>query len=212
MTDPRHPVTSSGVTEDTAERMDYDETNPATWDAPWSINSDAVADWAARKLAAARQEKERLTCRYVEEIAAAQAWLEREVKGPDRDIAFFEGHLTAYHRSKRPDGGRYPLRHGVLASRKGSEVVEVDDEAAFVAWAKANREDLLRIKTEIDKAAVKKIPAKDGRFVVDGEIVPGVRLVEKDRTWKVETTSEEQPAWLPAPAETVGVPDEASAA
>lgn len=187
------------VDPDTADRMDYDEDDPSTWDAPWSINSDGEADWALRKLAAARQEKERLQQRHDEAVAEAKAWLERESKRPDRTIDFFEGHLRAYHQSKRPDGSRYPLLHGTLTSRKGSEVVEVEDAEAFMRWARVYVPGLLRVKEEIDKAAVKKLPSKQGVFVVDGEIVPGVRLVEKDRSWKVETTGEEQPAWLPLP-------------
>lgn len=98
------------------------------------------------------------------------------------------------------------LPSGTVATRKGSTVVEVDDEAAFVAWATGNAPFWLRFPPppdpKPDKVALKEavgietqlVPSGDGqRFVMSGtgEQVPGVRLVEKERTVTITTDLDE---------------------
>lgn len=187
---------------------------------PWCIRSDRAADWALRKLAAATQERERIRQRAEEEIAATKAWEKREARRPERDIAFFEHHLAEWHQLQRPDGARYPLRHGTLTSRKGATVLEVDDDEAFVEAAEgAGRLDWLNIKVTPRKTADVRKAVEEAVAVVTALLrapwwaapeelpqVPGARVVTKPRTWGAEVSLEEQPAWLPVPE------DESSAA
>lgn len=75
------------------------------------------------------------------------------------------------------------LPHGTLKTTKAQAEWKIDS-TAFVAWAKENRPELLRVKYEPDKGAVKVdlIPASDGTVVTaDGEEVPGVTVDRSER-------------------------------
>jgi len=58
------------------------------------------------------------------------------------------------------------------------------EATAFLAWAEVHRPDLVRVKSEPDKALLRKRAelAEDGVVVIDGEIVPGA-------TWEAQEDS-----------------------
>lgn len=163
------------------------------------IDSLDKANWAVRRIAVAtgrlaesegfaRRERERL-----------ELWLEGERQRAERSTAFLAGLLRRYHESRLaedPKAKTIRLPAGELVCRKASDAWDIDD-AEFIAWAEANRrEDLLRRKDpEVDRNAVKKAlmpaiePAPTDPVVVfdeNGEVVPGVRVVGGEPTFKVK--------------------------
>lgn len=191
------------------EHVDYDEHEPATWPeeerTAWRIWSDRAADWAMRKLARAQQERARIITAFDDAQADLTERRNRALAKPERDIDFFTTHLAAYHADlfeQGRAGTSYPLAYGTLTSRALPGRIEVTDEAAFREWAEGtNRLDLLRVKVEPDKQALKALPAHDdGRLMTgEGELVPGVVLVAGERSFTPKPATQEQPAFIPRP-------------
>lgn len=188
------------------EAIDPDD--PQTWDEPereaWRITNDGVADWSMRKLARAQQERQRIVDRFEEAMRDLTQRRDHALRRPERDIEFFGHHLSEYHAAlyeAGKAGTTYPLAYGNLTSRQQPARVEIIDADAFTEWAEGtNRLDLLRVKVEPDKTALKRLPHKDGSIVdEEGEVVPGVVVVEGERTFTPKPASDEQPAWLPRP-------------
>lgn len=68
---------------------------------------------------------------------------------------------------------------GKITYTPGAVKAEITDEAAFMAWVKANRPDQLRtiVDTEFRKAVVKKAAAEGDAFDPEtGEVIPGITV------------------------------------
>ncbi len=106
-----------------------------------------------------------------------------------RQRGWFEQALELYHRARLhadPTVKTIHLPAGTLQARAQQPRWDFDDEDAFVSWCQAaDRDDLLRVKVQPEKAAVKKaliVPALDDDeqghpMTDDGEVVPGVTVV-----------------------------------
>lgn len=152
----------------------------------WSITGLETAAWASRKAAAARRKQAEVKAWAEGEKARIDAIAATEVQRFEGDALFFEHHLAAYLRSEI-DAGRktksLELPGGTIKLTARQPRLDVDADQ-FVAWAVASRPDLVRVKQEPDKAALKKAAqlADDGVVVIDGEIVPGA-------TWEAQEDS-----------------------
>ncbi|MFP5327750.1 MAG: host-nuclease inhibitor Gam family protein [Acidimicrobiia bacterium] len=147
---------------------------------------DKIASWAMRRLAALEAEKARLARAADAEAERVERWLEQSLKPLVHDEAFFKSALTEYLRHIRDERGEdpekpktltYKLPTGTIVGRRPPERIEVLDEEKFIAWAKANgHPELVRVKEEVDKQAIKKATvAKDGvSVIIEGERLPFV--------------------------------------
>lgn len=164
----------------------------------WSITGLETAAWASRKAAAARQQQERVKVWADAEKARVDAIAASEAARFERDAAFFETHLAAFLRSEIAAGRKtksLELPGGTIKVTARQPKLDVEPEA-FLAWAVASRPEFVRIKHEVDKAALKRLAtlADDGLVLVDGEIVPGA-------SWEAQ---EDSATFVPAAAEVVG--------
>lgn len=147
---------------------------------------DRLASWAFRRLWLIEQERKRLEDSADAEVGRIRAWLGHALSPLDNDANFFRGALTEYLRAIRAERGEdpdnpktttYKLPTGTITGRKPPGRIEVLDEAAFIEWATtAGHEDLVRVKKEVDKVAIKRLTvAKDGvSVIIEGERVPFV--------------------------------------
>lgn len=180
---------------------------PDDWaleDSPWEPDDEGAADWTARKLLAAKQtlaDKQRQRDMLVEQ---ADRWLAAQRKPLDDTVAWAERLLgvwltreIAADESKKPKKSR-ALPSGVTVKQiAGRETLQVDDETAFLDWAKANAPELVseQVVWKWSKADVKTTfeaaPADDlGRAALvnpDGEPVPGVHVERSADDVKVVT-------------------------
>jgi hypothetical protein len=70
------------------------------------------------------------------------------------------------------------LPHGTLKTTAGQSRIEFKDESKFIEWAKVNDPALLRIKTDVDKSALKVLITEEGVLIsTQGEIIPDVEVV-----------------------------------
>lgn len=164
----------------------------------WAIDGDATATWALRRLAAARAELARIEDRHADERNRLDRWATDASRGPLHDAEFFTGKLIDYRRQLEAADPKlratYPLPGGSVKRRKGSQQVEVTDEASFVEWATANAPRLLAVAPS--KAAIREalvVTDEETGILVDpatGEQVPGVTRPRGADTYSVTTEAD----------------------
>lgn len=107
------------------------------------------------------------------------------------DTSWLEDKLRAYHEARLaedPKAKTLAFPAGTLSARKGQPEWVIDDDA-FLSWAQDYATDLVRVKHEVDRSAVKRTLTPDERGVVvdgSGEIVPGVHVEPARVSFKVK--------------------------
>jgi phage host-nuclease inhibitor protein Gam len=134
-----------------------------TTEAGWSIGSLSELEWAMERLAALQK-------KYAENEALARQALERfqrecvdPIQHPlESAAARMEQAILAYmaeHRAELLAGGKKKSRDllgGTVGWRKVGQNLVVTDEEACLEWARAQgNPDLLRVKVEVSKPALK---------------------------------------------------------
>lgn len=143
------------------------------------VDNDQKADWAIRKLAVIRRKQAENKAIYDAEIIRITEWLSTVNTALDRDALYFEAVLTPYALLQRSEGRKtVTLPHGTLKTTAGQSRIEFKDEFKFIEWAKVNDPALLRIKTDVDKSALKVLITEEGVLIsTQGEIIPDVEVV-----------------------------------
>lgn len=143
------------------------------------VDNDQKADWAIRKLAVIRRKQAENKAIYDAEIIRITEWLSTVNTALDRDALYFEAVLTPYALLQRSEGRKtVTLPHGTLKTTAGQSHIEFKDESKFIEWAKVNDPALLRIKTDVDKSALKVLITEEGVLIsTQGEIIPDVQVV-----------------------------------
>ena len=80
------------------------------------------------------------------------------------------------------------LPHGTIKTTAGQPKIEIESEDRFIEWARVNNPDLLKIKTDIDKTAIKALITEEGVVIsTQGEIIPEVKVVPAETSVKFVT-------------------------
>lgn len=153
------------------------------------VDNDQKADWAIRKLAVIRRKQAENKAIYDAEIVRITEWLSTVNTALERDSLYFEAVLRPYALTQRSEGRKsISLPHGTIKTTAGQPKVEFKDEAKFIEWATANDPSLLKIKTDIDKTAVKALITEEGVVIsTQGEIVPNVEVIPAETSIKFVT-------------------------
>lgn len=153
------------------------------------VDTDQKADWAIRKLAVIRRKQAENKAIYDAEVIRITEWLSTVNTALDRDALYFEAVLTPYALLQRSEGRKtVTLPHGTLKTTAGQPRIEFNDESKFIEWAKVNDPTLLKIKTDIDRTAVKALITEEGVVIsTQGEIVPDVQVIPADTSVKFVT-------------------------
>ena len=157
---------------------------------PFIVTDDKSAEWCIRKIREAQAEKQRWRDYYAEQ----QRKIDQEADGT---IGYFEALLADYFdtvphkRTKTQES--YQLPGGKLVRRQQAPEYQ-RDEAALLPWLKQNAPELVKVTETPDWATLRKrlIIATDGETVAteDGEIVPGVKAVQRPEVFRVEMKEE----------------------
>jgi phage host-nuclease inhibitor protein Gam len=152
----------------------------------FEVTDDQKADWALRKLAVIRRKQSENKSIYDAEIIRLTEWLSAVNTALDKDASYFEAILTPYALLERHNGRKtLVLPHGTIKTTSGQPRVEIKSEEAFIAWASQNNPELLRIKTEIDKTALKALITDENVVIsTQGEIVPEVQVYPAETSVK----------------------------
>jgi phage host-nuclease inhibitor protein Gam len=150
----------------------------------WRITSDLEADWAIKKIKAARKDLDRKKELAEAEIQEIQTWLKSEQEKTEKSTAFLEAKLKEYFNSLGKDvlketktQLKYELRSGVLKLKKQGPDIKRDN-SVLVQWLlDSGLDNYVRVKKEPDWAALKDKLELVGDKAIHketGEIVPGV--------------------------------------
>jgi hypothetical protein len=182
------PDESTPDDENIADDLEND-TEPGQ-DAP----GDDHINWRLRRIARSRAEVSRLAGIRDREIDRIEGWLLRAVDPFSRrlaeDVAIVEGLMRARIADNPKAAKKLHLPFGVVAAGPEGMSVELDDDNAFVEWAKERNAELVRWSDP--KPAV---PAPDKAKIKEalkaGEVLPGARLVMSPRRIVIDTESGE---------------------
>lgn len=163
----------------------------------YEVTGLSSADWAARRIAAARRKHAEVTEAAAEQrriIAAYELESADELASTE---AFFGGLLRAFHEQvlaadPKAKTIKLPSRAELRSRTGGRPTVVVSDETALIGWAEANALTvLLRRVVSVDKPLLLAhlVRADDGRLVdpSTGEAAPGVEAQVPGTTFRVVT-------------------------
>lgn len=150
----------------------------------FTIQNDAQAAWAMRKLLSYQSKRDENARIAEAERQRIDAWLERQNAKDQSDVNYFTGMLVQYAERQRREEGRKSIEtpYGTVKTRQGQPKWLID-EAEFIPWARENHPEFVRVKEEADLSAMKKaleIAETDSLGTVaiddDGQVIPGVSV------------------------------------
>ena len=154
------------------------------------ITDDVLADWAVEKINAARAERDRLASLVQEKIEQLQEKRQLYIVNFEENTSYLRGKLMEYFQTVKTQDTktmkRYKLVSGTLVLKKQQSVYE-RDEGALLAWAETTAPELVKVKKEVSWADLKKQADVSGdKLLLDGEIIPGVTVVEREDVFEVQ--------------------------
>jgi hypothetical protein len=171
------------------EINEYENTETPWYSEGFEVTDDQKADWAIRKLASVRRKQAENKKIYDAEVIRLTEWLAMVNHALEKDASYFEAVLTPYALVQRWEGRKtISLPHGTIKTTAGQPKIEFESEDRFIEWALVNDPDLLKIKTDIDKSAVKALITDEGVVIsTQGEIVPEVKVIPAEISVKFAT-------------------------
>lgn len=150
----------------------------------FTIDSDKAAEWALKKVLAAKKERERLIALVVVEQEELDRQIEQIEKRYEQDTSYLLTKLSEYfktveHKETKTQES-YQLLSGKLIFKKPTQKVE-QDEDGLLDWAKVNAPEHIKTKESVAWGDIKKEMLIAGDTVIyrpTGEIVSGVSIVE----------------------------------
>ena len=162
---------------------------------PFTVDNDMKAEWVLSKIRSIRKEQKKECDELTRQMRFYQDQMDIISKNADADVAWFESMLTPYFAERMENGFTkktktqvsYKLPTGKMVLKHQAPEFERKDED-LLPWLKANRPDLVKVTESPNWAELKKTIKVNGENVVtdDGEIVPGVKVTEREDRFEVE--------------------------
>ena len=149
------------------------------------IDSDRLAVWAIRKIRERRAERDEFIAWYQKKIKEITEQTDFDTMNLERLLSDY--FATVKHR-KTKTSEVYDLPEGKLVMKTQNPEFKRDDKAV-IEWAKANNlPQFVKVKEELAWSDLKgATDVFEGHIVTeDGEIVPGVEVIERDAKFIVE--------------------------
>lgn len=149
------------------------------------IDTDAKAGWALQKIKEARADRDAWVKWYEDKIKEITEQTDFNTMNLERMLA--EYFATVPHKKTKTQES-YSLPGGKLVLKTQNPEYKRDDKTV-IDWLKANKmTDYVKVKEELAWADLKGATAAfEGHIVTeDGEIVPGIEVIERDAKFVVE--------------------------
>ena len=172
--------------------MNFEELTPEIADG-FVIDTDQKAEWALGKIKEHRAEAERMAAVCDAEIERYAQIKQEAIDKAAKDSGYLESLLFAYfstvpHKATKTQE-TYKLPSGVL-KQKIREPEYKREEADILKWlTEQGLDSLIETKTAPKWAELKKGITANGEqaiYAETGEIIPGVKIVERDPVFVVE--------------------------
>ena len=157
----------------------------------FTIDSDKKADWAIGKIKEEQENTIRLRQIAISKIVELQNKIKELDERAERRTGNLKAMLMDYMQTVKPTKQtktqtQYELLSGKLVWKKQQALYE-RDEAALLAWAETTVPELVKVKKEVSWADLKKQADVSGdKLLLDGEIIPGVTVVEREDVFEVQ--------------------------
>ena len=157
----------------------------------FTIDSDKKADWAIGKIKEEQENTNRLRLIATSKIAELQSRIKELDERTERRTGNLKAMLMDYMQTVKPTKQtktqtQYELLSGKLVWKKQQPMYE-RDEAALLGWAETTAPELVKVKKEVSWADLKKQADVSGdKLLLDGEIIPGVTVVEREDVFEVQ--------------------------
>lgn len=155
-------------------------------DEGFRVTDDGKADWAVRKIAEHKKEIDRIKDFAKERIEQIKRWQESEVESLENNIDFLESLLQEY--LYNTEQKRIKLPSGNVNIRKQQPKWVYNDSLVLDALEKAQMDEFIRIKKEVNKSELRKhVEIVNGKAVnkETGEVIDGIEIVERGETVSV---------------------------
>ena len=154
------------------------------------ITDDLMADWAVEKINAARAERDRLVSLVQEKMEQLQEKRQLYIVNFEENTSYLRAKLMDYFQTVKTQDTKtmkkYKLVSGTLVLKKQQSVYE-RDEGALLRWAETTAPELVKVKKEVSWSDLKKQADVSGdKLLLDGEIIPGVTVVEREDVFEVQ--------------------------
>ena len=154
------------------------------------ITDDLMADWAIEKINEARAERDRLLSLVDEKIGQLEEKRKLYIVNFEDNTSYLRAKLMDYFQTVKTQDTKtikkYKLVSGTLVLKRQQPLYE-RDEAALLTWAETTVPELVKVKKEVSWADLKKQADVSGdKLLLDGEIIPGVTVVEREDVFEVQ--------------------------
>jgi hypothetical protein len=162
----------------------------AAEDQPFIIDDDYKAEWALNKMSEERAHTQRMVNVCNTMINKYQVEIQKLKEQLESKTGYLRFQLQEYFKTVPHKATKtqetYKLPSGTLKLKfKESEYVK--DEEALTAWAKNNTPEFVKVKESVNWAEMKKVVNVSGGYVcIDGEIIDGVTVQEREPEFEVE--------------------------
>ena len=157
-------------------------------DDPFCIEDDKQADWAIRKIKESREDTAKWRAYYADQIAKIE---KANATTEDYFMALLESYFAHVPHKATKTQESYMLPSGKLVRKAQNPTYERDEEA-LLAWAHASCPDVIRTKESVSWEQLKKRVtwSPDGEAINrdTGEIIPGVKAIQRDPAFHVTFT------------------------
>lgn len=164
----------------------------------FEVDNDMKAEWCLNKIRKIRQEQSRETEELERQMRFYEDQIQMIADKADVEVEFFENMLRSYF-DERVEAGfakatktkvSYKLPTGELKlTHREPEYEYKKNQKETIKWLKANKLDqYIRTKEETNWSELKNAVTVNGGNVVtaDGEIVPGIEVIERKDEFSVE--------------------------
>lgn len=156
----------------------------------FKIEDDQTAEWALQKIREAEAEKAKWKKFYDERYNAVCSSCDLTIANLTSLLQSF--FATVPHKQTKTQES-YALPGGKLVFKKQEPEYERKDKE-IIDWLKQNKgEKYIKVQEALDWAALKKTLTVAGETVAseDGEIIPGIKAIERDDVFKIELKKED---------------------
>ena len=149
------------------------------------VNTDAKAEWALKKIAEARSDRDTWVKWYEDKIAEIKAQTDFNTMNLERMLAEYFANVP-HKKTKTQES--YSLPGGKLILKTQNPEYKRDDKTV-IEWLKENSGgQFVKVEEKLDWAGLKAATAVIGDKIAteDGEFIPGVEVIERDAKFVVE--------------------------
>jgi phage host-nuclease inhibitor protein Gam len=168
------------------ERLEAENTTDTN--DPWQINDLDTAAWASRKLATLHKEAKEIQEWKQRETQRIENAAHPEETRLNKQIQFFESHLSDYLRRLIEDGRRtksLQLPGGKVSIRARQPKLSIPYQDQLEQWAKRNAPEIINTIEEINMSRLKaRLEYANEGIVIDkttGEILPITWYIDSDK-------------------------------